>query len=76
MNTPGVAADVADRNAAFAAVAEPDLLAMGWAEPRTAARLVVAMSAELAMAEMATGQRDERARQVLWDLLARLDQSA
>jgi len=74
-NTPGVAMDVADRNAAVAAVAEPDLLAMGWTEPHTAARLVVAMCAEQSMAEMATGQRDERGRQVLWDLLARLDQS-
>ncbi|MFC1410845.1 TetR/AcrR family transcriptional regulator [Streptacidiphilus sp. N1-12] len=75
-NTPGVAADVAARNAAFAALAEPDLLAMGWTEARTAANLVVAMSAELAMAEMAAEQRDERGRQVLWDLLSRLDLNA
>jgi TetR/AcrR family transcriptional regulator, transcriptional repressor for nem operon len=75
-NTPGVAAEVAARNAAFATLAEPDLLAMGWTEARNAARLVVAMCAELAMAELAAEKPDERGRQVLWDLLSRLDLSA
>ncbi|MBC3839656.1 helix-turn-helix transcriptional regulator [Streptacidiphilus sp. 4-A2] len=75
-NTPGVAAEVDARNEAFAALAEPDLLAMGWAEAHTAARLVVAMCAELAMAELATGERDDRGRQVLWALLTRLDLNA
>ncbi|QMU67054.1 TetR/AcrR family transcriptional regulator [Streptacidiphilus sp. P02-A3a] len=75
-NTPGVAAEVADRNAAFAALAEPDLRAMGWPEAGTAVRLVVAMCAELAMAELAAGERDERGRQVLWQLLTRLDLNA
>ena len=74
-NSPGVSAEVADRNAAFVAVAEPDLRAMGWTEARTAARLVIAMSAELSMAEMGTGERDDVGRQVLWDLLERLDQN-
>ena len=72
-NAPGVGDEVAARNAAFAVIAEPDLRAMGWTEARHAARLVLAMSAELAMAEMAEGRRDEAARQVLWDLLERLD---
>jgi TetR/AcrR family transcriptional repressor of nem operon len=72
-NTPSVGAEVAARNAAFAVIAEPDLLAMGWTEARQAARLVLAMSAELAMAEMAAGECDEAARQVLWELLERLD---
>jgi AcrR family transcriptional regulator len=75
-NTPGVAADVAARNTAFAALAEPDLLAMGWPEARAAARLVIAMGAELAMDEMAVGKRDERGREALWALLARLDLNA
>lgn len=75
-NTPGVAADVAARNAAFAGMAQPDLLAMGWPDARAAAGLVVAMSAELSMAEMAAGQRDERGREVLWALLTRLDLNA
>ncbi|MEY9839778.1 hypothetical protein [Streptacidiphilus sp. EB103A] len=75
-HTPGVAAEVAARNTAFAALAEPDLLAMGWPEARAAARLVIAMSAELAMDEMADGKRDERGRETLWALLARLDLNA
>ena len=75
-NTPGVAAEVAARNTAFAALAEPDLLAMGWPEAQATARLVIAMSAELAMDEMAAGKRDERGREALWALLARLDLNA
>jgi hypothetical protein len=57
-------------------LAEPDLLAMGWPDARAAAGLVVAMSAELSMAEMAAGRRDDRGREVLWALLARLDLNA
>ena len=74
-NSPGVAAEVAERNAGFAALAEPDLRAMGWAEPRTATRLVLAMGAELAMTEMANGERDDLGRRVLWELLERLDKA-
>jgi len=74
-NSRAVGADMAARSEAFAAVAELDLRAMGWTEGRRAARLVLAMSAELAMAEMAAGRRDEAARQTLWDLLERLDLS-
>jgi len=72
-NSRAVGADMAARSEAFAAVAELDLRAMGWTEGRQAARLVLAMSAELAMAEMAQGKPDEAARQVLWELLERLD---
>ena len=72
-NSPGVAAVVAERNAGYAALAEPDLRAMGWAEARTTARLFLAMSAELAMAEMANGERDDLGRRVLWEVLERLD---
>ena len=74
-NSRAVGADMAARSEALAAVAELDLRAMGWTEGRRAARLVLAMSAELAMAEMAEGERDEAARRVLWDLLERLDLS-
>ncbi|HTJ67482.1 MAG TPA: helix-turn-helix domain-containing protein [Actinospica sp.] len=74
-NSPGVGIEVASRNAMFAAVAEPDLLAMGWPDARQAARLVLAMSAEVAMGELAEGRRDEAGREVLWDLLERLDLS-
>lgn len=74
-NSPGVAAQVAERHAQFGALVEPDLRAMGWTEARTAARLVLSMSSEFAMAEMANGERDEVGRQVLWELLERLDRS-
>lgn len=75
-NSPGVAGEVAVRNDAFVELAEPDLRAMGWAEARVAARLVIAMGAELVMAEMASGARDEVGRGVLWGLLERLDLGA
>jgi TetR/AcrR family transcriptional regulator, transcriptional repressor for nem operon len=75
-NSPrNVGPEVAARNAMFAAITEPDLLAMGWADAGQAARLVLAMSSEVAMGELADGQRDEAGRQVLWDLLERLDLS-
>ncbi|MBR7834521.1 TetR/AcrR family transcriptional regulator [Actinospica durhamensis] len=72
-NTPGVAAKVDARNAAFVGVAEPDLKAMGWADPNPAARLVVAMAGELMMAEMTAGARDEAGRAALWTTLERMD---
>jgi AcrR family transcriptional regulator len=75
-NSPGVAPEVAARNAEFVALGEPDLRAMGWAEARVAARLVIAMAAELAMAELASGARDEIGREVLWDLVERMDLGA
>lgn len=75
-NSPGVAAEVAERNAGFTALAEPDIRAMGWADARTTARLVLSMGAELSMAELATGERDDPGRRALWDLLDRLDLTA
>jgi AcrR family transcriptional regulator len=74
-NDPGVAGEVAARTALFAARAEPDLLAMGWPEAGPAARLVVAMSAELSLVEMASGRQDPVGRRVLGQLLERLDSS-
>lgn len=72
-NTPGVAAKVDARNAAFLELAEPDLQAMGWADPHAAARLVVAMAGELMMAEMTAGEPDEAGRAALWTALERMD---
>ena len=72
-NAPGVAAKVHARNAAFAQLAEPDLKAMGWADPHAAARLVVAMAGELMMAEMTAGEPDEAGRTALWTTLERMD---
>lgn len=72
-NTPGVAAKVDARNAAFVELAEPDLRAMGWTDPHAAARLVVAMAAELMMAEMTAGERDDAGRSALWTTLERME---
>jgi TetR/AcrR family transcriptional repressor of nem operon len=72
-NDPTVAGEVAARTAVFAAQAEPDLRAMGWADTPSAARLVVAMSAELSLVELTGGARDPHGREVLWKLLERLD---
>ncbi|WP_051450471.1 TetR/AcrR family transcriptional regulator [Actinospica robiniae] len=72
-NAPGVAAKVDARNAVFVELAEPDLEAMGWPDPRAAARLVVAMAAELMMAEMTAGEPDEAGRAALWTTLERMD---
>jgi AcrR family transcriptional regulator len=72
-NDPSVSGRVAARTALFAAHAEPDLLAMGWPDAASAARLVVAMSAELSLVEQAAGARDAAGRSTLWQLLDRLD---
>jgi TetR/AcrR family transcriptional regulator, transcriptional repressor for nem operon len=72
-NTPGVAAKVGARNAAFTQLAEPDLAAMGWPDPHAAARLVVAMAGELMMAEMTAGRPDRAGRTALWTALERMD---
>ena len=71
-NAPGVAAKVDARNEEFMKLAEPDLAAMGWADPHAAARLVVAMAGELMMAEMTVGERDEAGRAALWATLERM----
>jgi TetR/AcrR family transcriptional repressor of nem operon len=75
-NDPAVSGKVAARTALFAAHAEPDLLAMGWTDASSAARLVVAMSAELSLVEQVRGDRDPDGRATLWQLLARLDLGA
>jgi len=74
-NDPSVEGEVAARTAMFAARAEPDLRAMGWAEAEQAARLVVAMSAELSLVELTSGACDPTGRRVLGELLERLDSS-
>jgi AcrR family transcriptional regulator len=72
-NDPGIAGEMGARTAAFAAVAEADLGAMGWDQAGTAAELVVAMGAELSLAELAVGRADAAGRDVLWRMLERLD---
>jgi TetR/AcrR family transcriptional regulator, transcriptional repressor for nem operon len=75
-NDPAVSGQVAARTALFAAHAEPDLLAMGWTDAPSAARLVVAMSAELSLIEQTSGAADQHGRAMLWKLLAQLDLAA
>ncbi|MEY9874498.1 TetR/AcrR family transcriptional repressor of nem operon [Streptacidiphilus sp. MAP12-33] len=70
---PRLADQVTARTEVFAAQAEADLRAMGWPDAASAARLVVAMSAELSVAETTTGARDAAGRATLWRLLDRLD---
>lgn len=72
-NDPGIAGEMGARTATFAAAAEPDLAAMGWEAAGTAAGLVVAMSAELSLTELALGRADTAGRAVLWRMLERLD---
>jgi AcrR family transcriptional regulator len=74
-NDPGIAGEMGARAAAFAALAEADLAAMGWPEAARAAELVVAMSAELSLVELAAGCADSAGRSVLWRMLERLDVS-
>ena len=72
-NDPSVADRVAARTADFSALSEPDLRAMGWSDAAGAARLVAAMSAELALAEAASGVPDSQGRVLLGRMLERLD---
>jgi len=61
---------------AFAQVVEPNVRAMGWRDVRAASRLIVAMTAEVALIEHAAGSKDAPARQALRRLLERADLSA
>jgi hypothetical protein len=61
------------RTAAFVDLAESDLKAMGWTDPRAAARLAAAMAEELVMSEMTAGEPDRAGRAVLWTTLERMD---
>lgn len=62
----GVLAETAaERRDAFAATAEPELRALGVEHPAASARLLVGMTAELALGEMETGREDTEARAAL-----------
>ncbi|HLZ58053.1 MAG TPA: TetR/AcrR family transcriptional regulator [Ktedonosporobacter sp.] len=69
---PSIASEVQRRNATFAALERDDFAALGWSDPATAARLFVALGAEVALIELETGQ-NEAARQTLWRF-ARLEE--
>ncbi|MCX4751098.1 TetR/AcrR family transcriptional regulator [Kitasatospora sp. NBC_01287] len=70
---PGVSDQVTARTSVFAVRAEADLRAMGWPDAASAARLVVAMSAELSVVETTRGAVDADGRATLWSFLDRLD---
>ncbi len=58
-------AEVQQRNASFAQLEQADFATLGWPDAETAARLFVALGAEVALIELETG-RNEAARQTLW----------
>src|SRR5258708_38804777 len=60
-----ITAEVQRRHASFAQLEQADFAALGWPNPETAARLFVALGAEVALIELETG-RNEAARQTLW----------
>jgi TetR/AcrR family transcriptional regulator, transcriptional repressor for nem operon len=74
-NDDAVADAVALRNEAFAALAEPDLAAMGWPQAALAARMIIAMTAETALIELVGSGADPACRDVLSAMLRRLDLS-
>lgn len=57
--------EVTRRNEAMAAIAARELAAAGHPSPRPTARLVVAMAAEVAFAEMRRGRRDPALREAM-----------
>jgi TetR/AcrR family transcriptional regulator, transcriptional repressor for nem operon len=75
-NDDAVADAVALRNEAFAALAAPDLTAMGWPEPVLAARMIIAMAAEAALIELVGSGPDQACRATLAAMLDRLDLSS
>jgi hypothetical protein len=62
---------VAARNQTAATLIVPDLEALGWASPEPVATLLVAATAEIALIELATGQRDKQLRHGLLRLASR-----
>jgi AcrR family transcriptional regulator len=64
---PAIADAVAASNDRFARATAPDFRALGRAHPVEAARLFVAMAAEVALLELQRGRRLAPLRQALWD---------
>jgi AcrR family transcriptional regulator len=57
-------------NDGFASLVERNLKAMGWPATRISARLIVAMAAEVALAELEAGRRQPAARDALRRMIA------
>ena len=68
---PLILAEVARRNTIAAQNIEPDLAALGWADPAAAARLMIATIAEAAIVEFEHGRVHEATRAVLDALISR-----
>jgi TetR/AcrR family transcriptional repressor of nem operon len=66
---PEIAAAVSVTNARFATAARADFAAAGSARPAEAARLYVVMTAEVALAELHAGRRQNNLRAALSDYL-------
>jgi TetR/AcrR family transcriptional repressor of nem operon len=66
-----IAQEVQRRHASFVQLEQTDFAMLGWPDSAMAARLFVALGAEVALIELETG-RNEAARQALWRF-ARLD---
>jgi TetR/AcrR family transcriptional repressor of nem operon len=62
---PDLAAPMLERHDRFAATAVPSLEAMGWPDASSAAQLVAAMTAEIAVRELEAGRRLPPARRSL-----------
>jgi TetR/AcrR family transcriptional regulator, transcriptional repressor for nem operon len=63
--------EVHARNRAVAAVMESDLGAIGWDDPAAVAHLVVAMVAEIALAELYAGEPQPKLRSAVITLISR-----
>jgi AcrR family transcriptional regulator len=70
---PLIQAEIAARNENSAMLAEPHFTAMGWREPRSCARLFVALVAEAALLELPSGAPDPRVRRAVAEFLDRSD---
>ena len=62
---------VAARNDGAAALITPDLMALGWSPPEPIAALIVAAVAEIALVELAAGERNDELRYALLRLATR-----
>lgn len=62
---PDLSSSIAKRHERFAATAIPSLKAMGWPDSASAAQLVAAMTAEIAVRELEAGRRLPAARRSL-----------
>ena len=69
-----ITVEVQHRNTEFAALAEPDFMALGWPDAKTSAYLFVTLVAEVALIELETGYNGDM-RQALWHF-ARIEEDA